>query len=283
MLNKKITMTAALGLGLAAAAFSLAASFDFYGSRASMDSSDDLIIPAPQPADISRSGAADWEEFYPGEMWQKNLSAESREGTILIAYGGYGADEPGVKNWAKALASAGGFNQVVAVKGPAKVDYSDHNKKKANELLIKTLSGVKVSKIIISAHSSGAYVAHELLAMLALKENRALLDKTVYYNLDGATCGICEKLASASASFKFTCVGAKQGGLKSPNYESVRACGQEHFMPLDFNAGCTGTWCMHACLINTAAAAIDPNRPSVPRYYADPRIRVAAGFLENGR
>lgn len=240
-------------------------------------------IPVPAPVSESKAAPADWAEFYPGEMWQKKISAEAAGGTILIAYGGYGADEPGTKNWAGALAAAGGFNYAVAVKGPALADYSDHKKKKANELLIKALTAMPVTKIVISAHSSGTYVAHELLAMLALKENSALPGKTVYYDLDGATCLICPKLSAASAGFKFTCVGARQGALKSPNYASVKACGQAHFLSLDFNAGCTGAWCLHACLINTAAAAIDANRPSVPRYYADPGLSVASGYLESGR
>jgi len=244
---------------------------------------DNSNIPAPLPPIkiTPKTGSADWEEFYPGEMWQKSLDGGTQEETLLIAYGGYRADEPGVKNWAEALAGAGGFKYIVAVKGPAIVDYSDHKKKKANELLVEMLLTANVSKIIISAHSSGAYVAHELLAML--KGNSVLPSKTIYYDLDGATCVICKDLALASPDFKFTCVGARQGELKSPNYGSVAACGAKHFMPLEFNAGCAGAWCMHACLINTNAAAINPDRPSVPLYYADPLIHVATGYLFSDR
>ncbi|HNW43684.1 MAG TPA: hypothetical protein PKI19_04215 [Elusimicrobiales bacterium] len=271
-----MAMTAALSLGLAAAGSARAASLEFAGATYS---SGDIRFAASQPVAFSTTAPA-WAEFYAGEMWQKTISLAAGDAAVLVAYGGYGADEPGAKNWAQALGEAGGFKYVVAVKGPLAVDYSDHKKKEANGLLVKMLKGLNAAKIVIAAHSSGTYVAHELLAMLAPGgDGYPLLDKTVYYNLDGATCVPCRKLALASSAFKYTCVGAAQGALKSPNYYSVEACGKDHFLPLEFSAGCTGAWCMHACLINTRAAAIDPVRPSVPRYYADPLISVAAGFL----
>ncbi|HBA60527.1 MAG TPA: hypothetical protein DCZ92_06865 [Elusimicrobia bacterium] len=268
-------LAAILLICLAATGLSRAASLDFGGASYSAGPQKAAIT---EPVNVSTS-ADGWQDFYAGEMWQRTIETAPQAGTVLLAYGGYGADEPGSKNWAKALAEAGGFKYVVAVKGPAIVDYSDHKKKKANEQLVKTLSAAGITKIVIAAHSSGTYVAHELLAMLGLKENAAILSKTVYYNLDGATCLTCPGLAAASPSFKYTCVGAKQGELKSPNYSSVQACGKAHFASLTFQAGCTGPWCLHALLINTRSAAFSPVRPSVPLYYADPQIAVSSAYL----
>jgi len=144
----------------------------------------------------------------------------------------------------------------------------------ANKRLVKKLAAADIHKIVIAAHSSGNFVAQEMLSML---KGTSLPARTAYYDLDGTNCAVCRDLASSG--FKYTCVGAAQGGLRSPNFESVKLCGKDHFLQLDFNAGCTGAWCLHACLVNTNAAAIGPFRPSITGYYEDPHISAASDFL----
>jgi hypothetical protein len=128
-------------------------------------------------------------------------------------------------------------------------------------------------------------VVNELFSMLVQKPDKALLDKITYYDLDGATCIGCKTFAAASKSFKYSCVGAKQGKVVSYHLDTMQTC--ENFIPVDFtdlgiDTGCTGPMCMHGCLINTRAASFGKNgpvSPSISGYYEDPNISVTSYFL----
>ena len=280
MTRRTLPCAVLLSLAFAPAVMLRAASLDFGGAVYSADA---RTAQASGPVSDSTAAAAGWQEVYPGQMWQKNAASDAPENTLLIAYAGYSVTEPGAENWAKALAGAGKFKYVIAVKGPAQSLYplgtgNLREMTQANRQLIKKLLTSDISKIVIAAHSSGNFVAQEMLAML--KGTDILPGKTVYYDLDGGNCVVCRELAKAAPDFKYTCVGGRQGGLSSPNFESVKACGPDHFLPMDFNAGCTGAWCLHACLVNTNAAAIGAFKPSILGYYEDPNISVASDFLK---
>jgi len=237
--------------------------------------------PAPAPGDPERVAAAapaQWAELWPGEMWQAGPLKEGG-GRLLVAYGGYRADEAGAKNWALSLARAGEFAFVVAVKGPAAVDYSDHGKLAANKALAGKLEGY--AGVTIAAHSSGAYVAHELLLLPEFRQSAALLKKTEYYGLDGAACRPCAGLAGSG--FRYACVAGKQGALRTANYWSNSECGAGHFTDLPLSAGCTGKWCLHGALVNSNAAAFGADAPPIAGYYNDPALSAPSAFLGTAR
>ena len=76
----------------------------------------------------------------------------------------------------------------------AEVDYAGReigNAALANHLLTR-----QRGLVIVAAHSSGSFVAHELFAELAAMEasGPTLLGRTVYYDLDGGESGLTPEI-----------------------------------------------------------------------------------------
>jgi len=217
----------------------------------------------------------------------ENSSATAN--VLFVAYGGYTATEAGAKNWALALAAKHGWRHVVAVSGPHNVLYKDHEKLAANTSLLKDIiPSVKPDRIIIAAHSSGTFVAHEFMDLLIKAKLPALAAKISYYDIDGSSCLSCMKLAkaqpqdSAKSGFVYRCISATQkSGPASANYETMKSCGPDFFRELDAkDTQCSGKWCMHGWLVNHRAAVFGQVSPSIPGYYEDPQILPCDEFLD---
>lgn len=165
-----------------------------------------LVLPACAPEggdevddeaeNESLSGAIDEEisdTWSPGVGTGVSYRRAAEGDDIAIFYGGYGASQTASQSWAdetyEADLAARGVGRLYAVKGPLHADY--RNYEIGNSKIVKRLlagEGAKASRIIVVAHSSGAFVANEFLSQIADGRDveGALKEKVVYFNLDGA-------------------------------------------------------------------------------------------------
>ena len=202
--------------------------------------------------------AASWTSVGRGIAYRK-VHAEPG---ILIAYGGYTARINHSAAWATALVDAklGAANvgHVYAVKGPADSAYAA--REIANTALRAHLAtlGNATAPIYVVAHSSGAFVAHELFAQLHAKRNVALLSRISYANLDGAGAGLTAPIVASLSNIAF--VYARDPTLKSGcshNSWMMRALGVtyarygEAFEVTVPGCGCASGagWCLHDVVI----------------------------------
>jgi hypothetical protein len=189
---------------------------------------------------------------------------------IFIGYGGWSAKQEAVRNWVENLyyAKLNSFNisYLFSVKGPDSPCYEE--KEIADSLfalkLINICAKNKIQNIIIAAHSSGSFVAHNLFQYLfgkaKLDKNEILKDKIIYFNLDGgigsSSCGApldsntALKLKQIYAVYAYDSLTDKY----SSNYETMILLGNKfpnsQEIKLDVTGcGCTGKWCIHDALI----------------------------------
>jgi hypothetical protein len=181
---------------------------------------------------------------------------------ILIAYGGYSAHLSYSAGWATELVDAklGALNvgQIYAVQGPQDPGYQAReigNSKIRHHL--PTIDDGQ-SPIYVVAHSSGSYVAHELLSQLYNAGSTDLLARISYADLDGGGSGLTTDIVDDLRTMTF--VYADDPTLSSghsENYETAIANG-EYFSPkatsFEVTVPSTGChdgagWCLHDVLI----------------------------------
>ena len=197
---------------------------------------------------------------------------------VLIVYGGYTAQDVFSQRWADELVrdklGADGVGHLYAVKGPNQSGYA--NREIGNTKLVTHLSQASraknASRIIVIAHSSGTYVATELLQQLGREVTGELpastLGKIDLFNLDGG--GLDASLVKKLSHAYFVWACDPKIGRCSHNAGGMQALGSEFASQgggIKVNAsgsGCSssaagGLWCMHDTLINT--------RPHNPAMY----------------
>jgi len=191
---------------------------------------------------------------------------------ILIAYGGYSARLGHSAAWATELVNAklgaADVGHVYAVQGPADPRYAAFEI--ANTALrahLATVAGDR-APIYVVAHSSGSYVAHELLAQLHAAGNQPLLSRIRYANLDGGGSGLTPAIAAELARLVF--VYARDPTLESglsQNCGAMRSLGATYaahaqvFEVTVPDTGCASgaCWCLHDAVIT--------HRPHNPHGY----------------
>jgi hypothetical protein len=201
---------------------------------------------------------ADWTRIGRGIAYQQvNVGP-----AVLIAYGGYAAQLGHSAAWATALVDAklgaAGVGHVYAVKGPADPGYAA--REIANTALRAHLATLAngTAPIYVVAHSSGTFVAHELLAQLHAAGNAALLSRISYANLDGGGAGLTTEIVASLANIVF--VYARDPTLESglsQNSNVMRSLGTiyaeygDAFEITVPNTGCASgaCWSLHDVLI----------------------------------
>jgi hypothetical protein len=195
---------------------------------------------------------------------------------IFIGFAGWTVEQPWVNNWVQELCRAK-LNQMnvkyfYAVKGPKDVDYKSleiDNKILISHLLeiIDSLShkGQSPVNIIIAAHSSGSYVAHQLLTLLYInKLDTAGItkNKITYFCLDGGigvnTAGTTINQEIADNLIKIYGVYAFDQSTKkySPNKDEMLKLAtlfnkKSDTLIIDATtSGCKGNWCIHETFVN---------------------------------
>lgn len=182
---------------------------------------------------------------------------------VFVGYAGYGISLDASKAWVRELYRTvlreRGVRYVYAVQGPKSVAYTEleiGNSKIAAALQTRVVPG---SEVILAAHSSGSYVAHELIRQLAtgLDPTGVTDGKVVYFNLDGGSSGLTTDGIQRLRATYF--VGARDGTTSSPNNGVMLGAANtfpddsEYFEMDVTGSGCAagGTWCVHLTLINT--------------------------------
>jgi len=198
-------------------------------------------------------------------------------GAVLIAYGGYSARLSHTAAWATELvdASLGAVDvgHVYAVKGPADAAYA--GREIANTKLRAHLRTISTdTPIYIVAHSSGAFVAHELLAQAAAAGGPTLLSRIRYANLDGGGSGLTTNLVAALGAITFVSARDPAAG-RSQNASTMKALGTTYAAygaALEVVVPGTGCrpgagWCLHDVVITQRPH--DPSSYDLARDYTD--------------
>ena len=226
----------------------------------SEDTSDDISTN-----DASRAG---WSLLtdVPGASF-RSLST-SRTGSnddVLVIFGGCGASNSATQGYAEALAKASTWRRsprhLFAIRWTsAGCGYNGQFRNSKLGPLLLARAGT-TGRVTVLAHSSGAYVAHELLAQAlgvatpAWDTARALKGRLAYFNLDGGGDGNLSAIDRSADKFPIFFVGARDGAanINSRNYATMKALGgQNRFFEVNANgSGCQTYNCMHDAVITT--------------------------------
>lgn len=229
-------------------------------------------VPPPSNDDLG-DGAGGGKEDSPGDGWTGiGYGVEYQQvntGTaIVIAYGGYTAHLSYSAAWASELVDAKlggeGVGHIYAVQGPRDASYAA--KEIGNSKLRAHLATIDdgTSPIYIVAHSSGTYVAHELLDQLYAADQTGVLARISYWNLDGGGSGLTDDIVAGLHQITFTYAHDPVAGY-SENNATARALAETYgttpFEVTVSHTGCaTGAgWCLHDVLIT--------HRPHNPASY----------------
>jgi hypothetical protein len=197
---------------------------------------------------------------------------------ILIAYGGYSARLSYSAAWATELVDAklGALDvgHIYAVQGPADPGYS--SREIANTKLRAHLATIDDgdAPIYVVGHSSGSYVAHELLSQLHNAGKTDLLARIGYADLDGGGAGLTDAIVDELHAITFVYAHDPASGY-SENHTTAIALGDDYaphattFKVEVTGSGCTSGagWCMHDVLITHRPH--DHNTYDLARDYTD--------------
>ena len=231
------------------------------------------VVAEEEDGKLDGAGNLDgWSTFQTG---MAHRSTEAGDG-VFIAYGGYGATSLHVQSWIEALRAARldamSFGHLYAVKGPRDAGYNARelpNSKLTAQLLEEHAAA---SRIVIVAHSSGCYPAHEILAQLRRKD-ATVLGKVSYFDLDGGDAGLPADTIEALAAMRFVYardpdVGVSRNGwLMESDGERFAAQGAKSIAIDASEAGCATRNCLHDAVITSRPH--DPDRFNVALDYTD--------------
>jgi hypothetical protein len=155
-----------------------------------------------------------------------------------------------------------GVRYIYAVQGPADVLYSQLEI--GNTRLAASLAShvsTSTNFVLVVAHSSGAYVAHELLNELAtgFDPDGVTQGKIVYFDLDGGDLGLSAVAVDRMRRAYFVAAFDPSTNTYSPNQDSMISGGSTFPLKGGYvrenvnNTGCNAgaTWCLHMSLITT--------------------------------
>ncbi|HUS31275.1 MAG TPA: hypothetical protein VMZ53_22345 [Kofleriaceae bacterium] len=216
-------------------------------------------------------GFSSWQLVGTGVAYQQVNTGHG----VLIAYGGYTAKLSDSAAWASELVDAklgaADVGHIFAVRGPADPAYAA--REIANTKLRAKLATFDdgTAPIYVVAHSSGSFVAHELLAQVN-NASPPLLARTAYANLDGGGSGLTSTIANALAGLEFVYArdpGAGASHNAGPMMSLAAAYGAPAFEVRVPGTGCSAgaSWCLHDVVITHR-----PHNPStfdLARDYTD--------------
>lgn len=118
----------------------------------------------------------------------------------------------------------------------------------------------KCLDLVIAAHSSGSFVAHEFLSFFVSQTDSTIVNftgKTTYINLDGGGSGLKKEFTDRLKKTIFACAVDSTTGSVSANSIKMKSLVQQHknsmLLELDAsNSGChkDAKWCLHDTMIN---------------------------------
>ncbi len=210
----------------------------------------------------------------------------------FIGYAGYPFPLDASQSWVRELWLARlrelGVRHVWAVQGPATVGYVDLEV--GNSYIAAKLTEVlgDDGKVVVAAHSSGSYVAHELLGQLegGLDDAGVTADKVIYFDLDGGTAGLYDAAVQRLHRAYFVSVYDGATGTAAPNRDAMQYLdsmwhAKGGYLELEGNgSGCNAgaPWCLHMVVIN--ALPHDPWDSSVVDYYDFVDRPVVSAYID---
>lgn len=235
---------------------------------------------SPPPPDFE---SIPWEKGGPVGFGVARKDAQNPLGeNVFIGYAGYGVTLDESCAWVTALYPEAlrdrGVRYVYCVQGPADPGYA--KLEIGNSKIVASLLGQfgpSTKFVLVAAHSSGSFVAHELLQQLAggLDPQGVTADAVVYFDLDGGTSGLTAPIVARLRKAYF--VGARDAGTgtSSPNHAVMVNAAATYasaggFVETDASAsGCNAgaTWCLHMTVITTKPH--DPTKASAAADYTD--------------
>ena len=209
--------------------------------------------PSDATGEEAQTNLAGWTDVSRGISGRAiGNGAGSGAGTaVLVVYGGCGARFEHSEAWADALVAARGealdLGHVYASKGPEDALY--RARELGNTALAARIAASPPSAVYVLAHSSGSFVAHELLAKLPVD----VLAHTHYFDLDGGQDGLTLGIARGLAALTFVYANDPGVGL-SRNGAFMRALapqyhGAKAFVVDAADSGCATSNCLHDTMI----------------------------------
>jgi len=222
---------------------------------------------ADAPSSDEDFGPGGGKEDSPGDGWTGvgygiEYQRVNTGNAIVIAYGGYTARMSYSAGWASELVDvklgAAEVGQIYAVQGPADPGYS--GLEIGNSHLRAHLATVDdgVSPIYVIAHSSGSYVAQELLGQLHRAGSTDVLSRITYACLEGGGSGLDQAIVDSLAQITF--VYAHDPTLQhgySENTSAEQSLGSDYapkattFEVVVSSTGCDdgAGWCLHDVVV----------------------------------
>jgi hypothetical protein len=190
---------------------------------------------------------------------------------VFVGYVGYRVEAAQARAWVTALYRAclreRGVRYLWAVRGPDHPMYA--HKELGNAALAKRIVDVAPPLVVVAAHSSGSYPAHELLAQLAGGADPANVTagKVVYFDLDGGERGLTRASVARLRRAYFVGSFDPAHGTYSPHAAEMKGLAKTYdgtYLEHDASgAGCRSraSWCVHETLITSRphdASNVDP-------------------------
>ena len=196
---------------------------------------------------------------------------------VFIAYAGWRITLSATQAWVTALYRSTlrdrGVRYVWAVRGPLDPNYKSveiGNSKIASAMIPHVSDATKF--ILVVAHSSGSFVAHELFSVLAnggLDPKNVTAGRIVYFDLDGDASGLFPSTIARLRRGYFVGAVDKTTGTESPNAVDMRDAATQLGSPMSYwesDASASAcpkgdVWCIHVTCITQRPhpKAPDPN------------------------
>ena len=240
----------------------------------------DASPPPPTPKPPPPIGQIPWETGGDVGFGVARKDTQNPLGdSVVLAYAGYGVSLEAAEAWATALYTASlekrGVRYVWAIQGPNTPEYTNQeigNSKIVAAMLPKITAKTKF--VLAVGHSSGSFVAHELLGQLAggLDPANVTAQKVVYFDLDGGQSGLSASIVARLRKAYFVSPFDQATGTQGFNTGTMQSLGATYpgaggFFTVDATpSGCNAgaNECVHVSLVNAhphnpakAEAALD--------------------------
>jgi hypothetical protein len=223
-------------------------------------------VRAPKPVAVSAhaASASHWAAG-PGYGISFRDTGNPKGHGIFIGYAGYNVTGAQARTWVDALYKADlkrlGVRYIYAVQGPRDPGY-DGLEIGNSHLAKKVVGQAKTAPyVLIAAHSSGSFVADELLHQLnsGADPRGVTRNKVVYFDLDGGQKGVTAGDINRTRRTYYVSAHDHRTGTRSPNYSTMQALGGEFrskggFIDDDVTSAGNAAgaeWALHTSLITS--------------------------------